>query len=433
MHPPDGGTNRRLHMKRVFVVLVLLLAAMGLYAGGGTEEPMVPKGEVTEPITIQIWYSLGAAYSAPLEEIIADFNAENDLITVEGSYQGGYAATQEKLLAAYIANDPPVLSQLEQSLVGAFVANDALVPLEDFIAAEPDFDRADFFPELLAGATYSGKLYGFPINVSTPVVYVNRDMFRAAGLDPDKAPANWNDVYQISKQLANPDGPIYGVRVYNSGWIMDSLFHQFGGTIFNDDETKCLINSPQIKEAMGFWQRMVADGSAVYQGGGDGSNMDAAGQIGLSLRSTGSIQWYHDNVTYDWGVVPFALGPNPAVSLGGGNVYMVKRTSEQEQIAAWDFLKYLTTTENQIRWSLATGYMVSRKSAFNSPEIQQIFKDDPRYRVTYDQIQYSFPRPKVEAWPEIEDIIEEAMTRIVLQGESVDILDQAASDIDELL
>jgi sn-glycerol 3-phosphate transport system substrate-binding protein len=420
-------------MRRIATVFVLILVAASLFATAGSEETAVPMGEVTEPVTIQIWYSLGAAYSAPLEEIIADFNAENDLITVEGAYQGAYAATQEKLLAAYIANDPPVLSQLEQSLVGSFVANDALVPLEDFIAADPDFDRDDFFPELLAGASYGGKLYGFPINVSTPVLYINRDLFRQAGLDPDDIPTNWNEVYEVSKALANPDGPVYGVRVYNSGWIMDSFFQQFGGKIFSADDTRSTINSPEIKEAMGFWQQMVADGSAVYQGGGDGSNMDAAGQIGMVMRSTGSIQWFKDNVTFDWGVAPYALGPNRAVSLGGGNVYMIKRTTEQEQLAAWEFLNYLTSTENQVRWSLATGYMVSRRSAFNSPEIQQIFRDDPRYQVTYDQIPFSFPRPKVEAWPEIEDIIQEAMTRIVQQGESVDILDQAARDIDELL
>jgi sn-glycerol 3-phosphate transport system substrate-binding protein len=402
----------------------------------GEKEPEITLAEITEPVTIQMWYSLGAAYSAPLDEIIKDFNAQSGFITVEGSYQGGYPATQEKVLAAYIANDPPVLSQLEQSLVGAFVENDALVPLEDFIAADPSFDRDDFFPELLAGASYYGKLYGFPINVSTPVLYLNRDLFRAAGLNPDDPPTTWAEVAEASRTIADPNAggsPIYGVRVYNSGWIMDSFFHQFGGQIFSDDDSECLINSPEIKEAMGLWQELVADGSAVYQGGGDGSNMDAAGQIAMVMRSTGSIQWFKDNVTFDWGVAPFALGPNKSVSLGGGNVYMFKRTTEQEQLAAWEFLRFLTSTENQIRWSLATGYMVSRKSAFESDEIQEIFSTDPRYRVTYDQIPYSFPRPKVEAWPEIEDIIEEAMTRIVLQGESVNILDQVKMDIDELL
>ena len=110
-----------------------------------------------------------------------------------------------------------------------------------------------------------------------------------------------------------------------------------------------------------------------------------------------------------------------------------KKTTPEEQFAAWEFLKYLTNTENQVYWSTNTGYMVSRKSAKESPEIQAILRDDPRYNVTYDQLPDAFARPTVEAWPEIEDLIQDAMTKIILEGASVDILDQTASDIDELL
>jgi len=420
-------------MKRLICFFLVLTIATAILVANGGQEAAVPTGEITEPVTVEIWYSLGATYSAPLQEIIADFNEENELITVEGVYQGGYADTQQKLLAAYVAGNPPVLSQLEQSLAGALYENNALVSLEGFIVNESGFDRDDFIPEMLAGPTFGGELFGFPINVSTPVMYINLELFRDAGIGPADYPTSWQEVYDVSQRIADPSGPIYGVRVYDSGWIMDSFFHQFGGQLFDEGYTRSLVNSPEIKEAMALWQEMVAEGLAVYQGGGDGSNMDAAGQIGISLRSTGSIQWYHDNVTYDWDVIPFALEPNPAVSLGGGNVYMIQRTEPEEQLAAWNFLNYLTSTENQIRWSLATGYMVSRYSALESPEIQKIFEDDPRYRVTYDQLPYAFPRPKIEEWTEIEDMIQEAMTRIVLQGESVDILDEVAADIDEML
>lgn len=77
--------------------------------------------------------------------------------------------------------------------------------------------------------------------------------------------------------------------------------------------------------------------------------------------------------------------------------------------------------------------MVSRKSAKASAEIQKILTEDPRYNVTYSQLPYAFARPTVESWPEIEDTIQEAMTRIITQGESVDILDKVAADIDEML
>jgi len=415
----------------LFVVLVIITGVF--FSGCGNKEEGVQITELTAPVSIQVWYSLGAKYSAPLDVIINQFNESQSMITVEGVYQGGYATTQEKLLAAYVAGEPPVLAQLEQSLVGAFVANEALIPLDSFIKSDKDFDVKDFNKYITQGATYNKKLYGLPINVSTPVLYLNRDLFKQAGLDPDKYPTTWDEAYNIAKKISDLGPDVYGLRIYNSGWIIDSLFHQFGGTIFDKNNTSCLVNSKEIKEAMAFWQKMVIDGVAVYQGGKDGSTMDASGTVGMVMRSTGSIAWFKDNVTFDWGVAPFTLGTTKAVSLGGGNIYMVKKTTPEEQFAAWQFLKYLTNTENQVYWSTNTGYMVSRKSAKESPEIQVILKEDPRYNVTYDQLEHAFARPTVEAWPEIEDLIQEAMTRIILEGASVDILDQTADDIDEIL
>ncbi len=422
-------------MKRYFLIVltICLIVSFNLWASGKQEEQQATLEELTEPVTIEIWYSLGAKYSAPLEKIIKDFNQSQSLITVKGVYQGGYATTQEKLLAAYIAGNPPVLSQLEQSLAGAFVANDALVPLENFIKLDKEFDLNDYMKEMLQGAEFSGKLYGLPINVSTPVLYINRDLFRAKGLNPDKYPTTWEEAYEISKKLSDPAKPIYGIRVYNSGWIIHSYFKQFGGRLFNEDNTKVLFNSKEVKDAILFWKKMVDEKVAVYQGGKDGSAMDAASQIGMVMRSTGSIQWFKDHVKFDFGVAPFTLGKVKAVSLGGGNVYMLKKTTPEQQRAAWEFLKYLTSKDSQIYWALNTGYMVSRKSAFNSPEVQGIFKKDPRYRVTYDQLPYAFPRPKVAQWPEIEDLIQDAMTKIIVQGASIDILDQAAKKAQELL
>ncbi len=415
------------------IVFFLLIFVILVCSCSDNKESGLQITELTEPVTIQVWYSLGAKYSAPLDVIIDKFNSMQDMITVEGVYQGGYATTQEKLLAAYVAGEPPVLSQLEQSLVGAFVANDALIPLDTFIKADKEFNVKDFNKNITQGATYNKKLYGLPINVSTPVLYLNRDLFKQAGLDPDKYPTTWEEAYQIAQKISGLGPDIYGMRIYNSGWIMDSLFHQFGGTVFNENNTECLVNSGEIKEAMSFWKKMVDEGIAVYQGGKDGSTMDASGVVGMVMRSTGSIEWFKDNVTFDWGVAPFTLGKNKAVSLGGGNIYMLKKTSPEEQFAAWQFLKFLTNTENQVYWSTNTGYMVSRESAKESPEIQAILKNDPRYSVTYDQLKDAFARPTVEAWPEIEDLIQEAMTKIILEDASVDILDQTASDINELL
>ena len=112
---------------------------------------------------------------------------------------------------------------------------------------------------------------------------------------------------------------------------------------------------------------------------------------------------------------------------------MLKKSTKQQQLAGWKFLKFLTNTENLRFWSVSTGYMAARKSAQQSPEIQKIWADDPRYTITYKQLEYSFARPKVEHWPEIQSMISEAWTRVMTEGASVDILDDYAEKAQELL
>ncbi|HEC61710.1 MAG TPA: extracellular solute-binding protein [bacterium] len=215
----------------------------------------------------------------------------------------------------------------------------------------------------------------------------------------------------------------YGFRLYSSDWIYHSLFKQFGSDLFSPDDKKAIFNNKEGKQAFAFWQKMVDDKVAIYISGKEGSAMDSAGKIGMVPRSTGSLHWYLDNATFDFGVAPFTLGKHKAVSLGGTNVYLFNKSTDIQQSTGWKLLSFMTNKENLTHFALNTGYMTSRKSLFESPEIQKIMTDDPRFRVTYDQLVYSFPAPKVGPFSEINDIIHDVLDRIILEGESVDILD----------
>ena len=111
----------------VLVVLILVWAGIQMGWAGGAQEEKSEAAEITEPVKIDLWYSLGAKYAAPLEKIIKDFNAANPKISVEATFQGGYSTTRDKLLAAYIAGNPPVMSQIDQCFAGVFVENKALI------------------------------------------------------------------------------------------------------------------------------------------------------------------------------------------------------------------------------------------------------------------------------------------------------------------
>ncbi len=263
------------------------------------------------------------------------------MISVTAIYQGGYSTTRDKLLTAYIAGNPPVMSQIDQCFAGVFVENNALISLESYIKADKSFDLEDFNPYILKGGTYSGEIYGLPLNVSLPVLYINRDLFKSVGLGPDKYPETWEQAYEYSAKLSDPAASIYGFRLYSSDWIYHSLFKQFGSDLFSPDDKKAIFNNKEGKQAFAFWQKMVEDKVAIYIAGKEGSAMDAAGKIGMVPRSTGSLHWYLDNATFDFGVAPFTLGKHKAVSLGGTNVYMFNKSTDNQQSAGWKLLSFM--------------------------------------------------------------------------------------------
>ncbi|OGK09474.1 MAG: hypothetical protein A2Y63_06610 [Candidatus Riflebacteria bacterium RBG_13_59_9] len=421
-------------MKRSCILLFILVGTGVLtgWASGGQEKG-VGLGAITEQVQIDFWYSIGATQAAPLEKILRDWNASNPMISVTGIYQGGYAATHDKLLTAWVAGNPPIMSQIDQCFAGVFVNNGAVLSLEGFIKGDKSFDLKDFNPYILKGGTYHGEIYGLPLNISTPILYINRDLFRRAGLNPDKNLDTWEQAYAYSAKMTDPSSSIYGFRLYSSDWIYHSLLKQFGSDLFSPDDKKAIFNNKEGKEAVAFWKKMCDEKVATYQAGSAANAMDFNGQIGMVVRSTGSLQAYKDNAKIDYGTLPFTFGKHKAVSLGGANIYLFGKSTPQKQRAAWEVLKFMTNTENLVHFAVNTGYMAARKSALASPELQKILTADPRYRTTYDQLVYSFPAPKVSSFSQIDDIFHSALDRILLKGESVDILDEAAAKVQGLL
>lgn len=391
--------------KRILAILacVLLMASMGVAAQKATE--------------IEIWYSLGAAYSAPLEELITKYNKSQNEVFVKGVYAGSYASTTEKLLAAVVAGNPPALAQLEQMLAGQFVDNGSLIPLQQFIDKDKGFNMADYIPEMLT-AKKNGIIWGLPLNPSTLVMYYSKDLFKKAGLDPNKPPQTWDEVYAASKKIAALGKGYYGIRLYAGDWVVEAAIWQWGGDIVSADNKKMLFNSKEAIEAVTFWKKMVEEGLALYGEGREASDQDFAGKVGMTLRSSGSLTTMIDSCQYEVGVARLPYSKQRATAIGGANIFMFAGISKAQQEAAVKFVKFLTASENQGLWAANTGYMAARKSALESPEWKKLFAQDPRMQVTYTQLEYSRPRPLFAAYPEINTIIREAFNQAIIGGKT---------------
>lgn len=388
-------------MKRSLLLVLLLAVAVFAFAA---------------PVKVTMWYAQTGIYSQTLLDIVADFNKLNEgKIEVEAVYTGNYQDTMQKLLAALVAGDVPTLAQIEQSRIGQFVDGGAFQDLNVFIKNDPEFAATldDFWPRFIAANTYDQGLLGFPLNCSTPLMYYNKDLFREAGLDPENPPKTWMEVYAISKKIKTLGEDYFGYRLGNDDWLLEAYIWQFGGDIISEDGETMLIYSPETVNAWKFFQKGVREGVFVY-GTTGGNALDLSGRIGTVCRSTGSLGYLKENAKYDLGATVMPMQEEQIVPIGGANVFMFSSRPKAEKEAAWQFLKFLTSTENTKRWSLATGYMTSRISAYNSPEIQKIITDDPRFGLTYQQLRDSaVRRPWYGPYPEVHAMITSAWESVM--------------------
>jgi len=394
-------------MKKAFLVILLSLLTVAVC--------------FSAPTKVTIWYSQTGIYSQTLLDIISEFNAEHEgEIEVEAIYTGSYGDTLTKLLAAMVANDLPTMSQIEQSRIGQFIDGLAFESFSKYIDKDPEFKAglSDFFDAFIESQTYDGQLYGFPLNPSTPLLYTNRDLFREAGLDPDKPINSWMDVYEASKAIAALGEDYYGLRFSTSDWILEQYLWSWGGEIISEDGETMLIYSPENVKALKFLQKAIADGVWTWVASG-GSALDLAGKIGMTQRSTGSLTYLLTNAEWEVGAYQMPLQTGKKVPIGGANVYMFKNKPDAEKKAAWEFIKHLTSTNNTLLWAMNTGYMCSRKSAYESAEMQEELKEAPLKNITYEQLMTrAVRRPWFGPYREVLSVFTKAFEKVITDPEA---------------
>ena len=354
-------------------------------------------------VSITVWHSMTTTQQDLLEEITEDFRRVYPDIEVELVYAGGYVDTMEKALTAHAAGAGPHVLQLEQTRSAVFYYSGALLSIDEFIDGPDGIDLSDFSPTMLGAVTYDGKLYGLPYNVSTPLLYYNRGLFLESGLSGD-APRTTQELFEFARKITrdtdgdgNPD--IYGFDFYEWGWLFEAWIGRRGGRVLNDDLTAFTFNSQEAVEIMEFAQEMVNQHQVARAPGNYSQFWN--GTLAMRELSTASLA---NNIRsaaehgMDMAVAPLVCDVECYAPIGGGNFFLMNTGTREQQEAAWKYLRFITNTENLARFSAGSGYMAGRRSAFEHPILLEKFLEQPEFRVTYEQMDTAYPRPKVPFW-----------------------------------
>ena len=222
--------------------------------------PAVLRAETAVEISFYFPVAVGGPITRIIDGYAADFQRENPGTKVTPIYAGTYQDTLTKAQTALKAQSGPQMAVLLSTDAFSLIDDDLVLPF-DTLANDPA-DKAwlgSFYPAFLKNGEIGGHTWGVPFQRSTIVLYWNKDAFRAAGLDPDHAPATWQEQADMAAKLTRRNGDQverWGVQIPSSGfpyWLFQALATEAGGTLANADGNATDFASAACVEALRYW------------------------------------------------------------------------------------------------------------------------------------------------------------------------------------
>jgi sn-glycerol 3-phosphate transport system substrate-binding protein len=350
---------------------------------------------------IQFWHSMGGALGDKVNELATKFNASQKEYKVVPSYKGSYPESMTAAIAAYRAgNAPHILQVFEVGTATMMAAKGAIVPVYKLMkdADEPFNPKAYLGPVSGYYTDSKGQMLSFPFNSSTVVFYVNKDAFKKAGLDPNKAPRTWKEVVAAAEKLkASGQACAYTtswpswVHVENfSAWHNVPIGTRENGMAGTDTEFR--ISTPlHVKQ----WS-MVADlakrGMFSYAGRtNQGGAKFSSGECAMLTESTGAQANIRREAKFDWSVNPMPYwddvpgAPQNAI-IGGASLWVMGGKTNNAYKGVARFFSFLSRPEIQVDWHTSTGYVPITTAAYELAKKQGYYEKNPYAEVAIKEL-----------------------------------------------
>jgi sn-glycerol 3-phosphate transport system substrate-binding protein len=355
----------------------------------------VTTGTATE-LTMYYPVAVGGPLTKIVDGIVADFMKANPDITVKAIYAGNYNDARIKALAALKSGQPAQLSVMFSIDIYELIEQDAIVAFDDVVETAEEKTWLDsFYPTLMENGRTAGKTWGIPFQRSTIVMYYNKDAFRAAGLDPDKPPATWDEMAAMGKKLTKPDGSQWGVMIPSTGypyWMFGALAMQNGQVLMNGDGNTTYYDDPAVIGALQFWKDLGSKYGVMPTGTIEWGTLRQnflEGKTAMMWHSTGNLTAVKKNAAFDFGVAMLPASKRRGTPTGGGNFYIFKKTTPAERKAAMRLIQFMTSPQRSAEWSMETGYMGVSPAAYETDALKQYVKGFPYAAVARDQLKYA--------------------------------------------
>jgi multiple sugar transport system substrate-binding protein len=399
-----------------------LLAVSMLALAGSTSLSLAQ--DVKEISFINCGDELTAGYA----EYFAEWEAENPGFKVAPEVVG-WGQCQDKVTTLAAAGTPVALAYVGSRTLKQFALNDLIVPVP-----MTDEEKAGYYNYVPETVTFDGTQWGVPVAFSTKALFWNKEVFEAAGLDPEVPPKTWEEEIAFAKQIEdNTDFDGFGVVAKT----FDNTMHQFLHWVYTNDgqvidaEGNIVLDSPQNLEAL----TALRDISAYSEEGPTAYEQNEVRAIWLDgtlgmIHASPNAGILATEAGMNWGVAPLPLGPSakgPGTLLITDSLAVFKGTGVEEQ--ATSLAKFLTSGERQWAAEMAQGLTPLRPL---EPQTSELLAENPAWAPFLDGIEFGGPEPLLTDYVGLQNVMIEMVQSVVTgQAEPAAALTLAAGELEQ--
>ena len=381
------------------------------------------------------WHNHTGSREEGLVALLEEFNQGNPCgITIEAQSQGSYNDIRDKVNASISAGElPAVLVVGYQNDQAFYQLNQALVDLNTYVndptwgfSAEEQADFYESFFNQSIHVAFDNQRLGFPPNRSMEVMYYNQTLLEELGYDgPPTTPDEFKEM-ACAAHAADPDNKGYLLR--DDASATAAWTYAFGGDILTEDGTGYVLNSQPTVDALTLLKSMYDEGCAGFLDDPEGfTNAEFAARRALFAQGSSSgIPFFAGDVATVaeeagaepdvWGVaaIPHTT-PDPVQNVYGGDI-MITVTTPEQQLAAWNFIKWFTSPEIQAKWDQLSGYFPTRASTLDF--LGDYLSENTQWAQAVEMLPFAYYEPQLISYQGARDGLEEAFNAII-QGADI--------------